>query len=92
MEALAHTLAYDSQITAEFPVERLAAINTPTLVVESSASDGRLQSWAKAAADALPNGTHRTLEGEWHGVAPEILAPVLREFYLADSWAVSPTV
>src|SRR5918992_1200723 len=30
MEALAHTLAYDSQLTAEFPVERLAAINTPT--------------------------------------------------------------
>ena len=59
-------------------------INTPTLVVDSTASDERLHEWSRAAADALPNGVHRTLEGEWHGVAPEILAPVMRDFYLAD--------
>ncbi len=83
-ESLAHTLVYDTRVSAGFAVERLAEINTPTLVVDSTASDERLHEWSRAAADALPNGVHRTLEGEWHGVAPEILAPVMRDFYLAD--------
>ena len=83
-ESLAHTLVYDTQISAGFAVERLAEITTPTLVVDSSASDERLHGWAAATADALPHGVHRTLEGEWHGVAPEILAPVMRDFYVVD--------
>jgi alpha-beta hydrolase superfamily lysophospholipase len=88
-EALAHTLVYDTRISGGFAVERLASTTTPTLVVDSTASDERLHAWAAAAADALPNGLHRTLEGEWHGVAPEILAPVMRDFYLADRPALS---
>ena len=80
MEALAHTLAYDSLITGTFPVDRLPTISTPTLVVNSEATDERLLSWGVGAAEALPNGSHRTLEGEWHGIAPEILAPVMVEF------------
>jgi hypothetical protein len=28
---------------------------------------------------------HRTLEGEWHGIAPEVLAPVLKEFLTPDN-------
>lgn len=90
-EALAHTLVYDTRISAGFTVERLASITTPTLVVDSTASDERLHEWATASADALPNGVHRTLEGEWHGVAPEILAPVMRDFYLVDQPALSAT-
>lgn len=88
-EGLAHTLVYDTRISAGFDVARLASIITPTLVVDSTASDERLHSWAAAAADALPNAVHRTLEGEWHGVAPEILAPVMRDFYLAEEPALT---
>ena len=84
MEASAHTLAYDTHISAGFDVGRLSAIATPTLVVNSTSSDERLREWSRAAAGALPNGIHRTLEGEWHGVAPEVLAPVVRDFYLAE--------
>ena len=83
-EGLAHTLVYDTKISAGFDVARLASITTPTLVVDSTATDERLHRWAAAAADALPNGVHRTLDGEWHGVAAEILAPAIRDFYLAD--------
>ena len=90
-EALAHTLVYDSRISAEFDVGRLASIATPTLVVDSSASDERLHAWSTAAAEALPNGVHRTLPGEWHGVAPEVLAPVMRDFFLAEEPARSPS-
>ncbi len=32
-------------------------------------------------ADAMPNGRHRILEGQEHVVPPEILVPVLVEFF-----------
>jgi pimeloyl-ACP methyl ester carboxylesterase len=83
-EGLAHTLVYDTRITAGFDVARLGSITTPTLIVDSGESDVRLQQWARAAAEAMPNAVHRTLDGEWHGVAPDVLAPVMRDFYLSD--------
>jgi len=36
---------------------------------------------AQASADALPNARRRTLEGQTHDVAPEVLALVLEEFF-----------
>jgi hypothetical protein len=35
----------------------------------------------KQVADALPNGQHRVLEGQEHVVPPEVLVPVLEEFF-----------
>ena len=32
-------------------------------------------------ADVMPNGQHRDLEGQEHVVPPEVLAPVLAEFF-----------
>jgi len=32
-------------------------------------------------ANALPNGQHSVLEGQEHVVAPELLAPVVAEFF-----------
>jgi pimeloyl-ACP methyl ester carboxylesterase len=81
MEALAHTLVYDTIITSSLPAARLAAITTPTLVIDSQGSDPRLSEWAQGVTDALPNAQRRTLQGEWHGIGPEILAPVLTEFF-----------
>ena len=81
MEALAHTLVYDTIITSSLPPERLAAIATPTLVIDSQGSDPRLSEWAQGVTDALPNAERRTLHGEWHGIEPDVLAPVLTEFF-----------
>jgi hypothetical protein len=36
---------------------------------------------AVALAQAIPRGQHRTLEGQTHEVAAEVLAPVLIEFF-----------
>jgi hypothetical protein len=36
---------------------------------------------AQAVAHALPNAKLRTLEGQTHDVTPEVLAPVLVEFF-----------
>ena len=81
MEALAHTLVYDSVITRTAPIGKLRSLTTPALVVASESSDERLLGWARALSDALPNGELRLLPGEWHGIAPQILAPAIAEFY-----------
>lgn len=83
LEALAHTLAYDTTLTGTFPVNILPAITTPTLILASAASDDRLHNWAEGVADAVTNGQYRELPGAWHGVAPEVLVPVLTEFFLS---------
>ena len=36
---------------------------------------------AQALADVLPDGRHRTLEGQEHNVDPAVLAPVLVKFF-----------
>lgn len=84
MEALAHTLVYDTIITSSLPADRLRTITTPTLVINSQSSDSRLSDWAQGVTDALPNGQRRTLPGEWHGIEPDVLAPVLDEFFKGD--------
>jgi pimeloyl-ACP methyl ester carboxylesterase len=86
LEALAHTLVYDTVITSSsLPAERLPAIATPTLVLASAGSDERLLGWARGVAEALPNGSMRMLEGEWHGVPVEDLAPILAGFFRDES-------
>jgi hypothetical protein len=80
LEQAAHTLVYDTTITSSLPLERVSAITTPVLVLTSEGSDERLPTWGRWLRDTLPNASLRTLEGEWHGVAPKVLAPVLTEF------------
>jgi pimeloyl-ACP methyl ester carboxylesterase len=84
MEGLAHTLVYDTIITSSLPPARLATITTPTLVIDSQGSDPRLSAWAQGVTDAMPNAQRRTLKGEWHGIEPDVLAPVLTEFFKAN--------
>ncbi|VXC20255.1 alpha/beta fold hydrolase [Aeromicrobium sp. 9AM] len=83
MEAIAPTLAYDDKLLAggRVPHEIAAQITAPVLLLSGSASPESLQQAAAATAVALPNATHRTLEGQTHDVAPDVLAPVLAEFF-----------
>jgi pimeloyl-ACP methyl ester carboxylesterase len=83
LEAIAPTLAYDDQLLAggHVPREVASRITVPTLLLSGGASPEGLQQAARATADALPNGEHRTLEGQTHDVAPDALAPVLTEFF-----------
>ncbi len=82
-ESVAPTLAYDNAIMGDgsVPADQLASITVPTLVMDGGASPAFMQSAAQAVALALPNARHRTLEGQTHDVAPEVLAPVLVEFF-----------
>jgi pimeloyl-ACP methyl ester carboxylesterase len=82
-EALAHTLAYDATIMGDYslPRERAAAVNVPTIVLAGGGSPPFLRNTAQALADILPKGQYRLLEGQAHDVAPEAIAPLLKEFF-----------
>jgi pimeloyl-ACP methyl ester carboxylesterase len=82
-EALAHTLAYDATIMGDYslPVRQASAVKVPTIVIAGGASFPFMRETAQALADALPDGLTRTLEGQEHNVAPEVIAPVLAEFF-----------
>jgi pimeloyl-ACP methyl ester carboxylesterase len=83
-EAIAHTLAYDATIMGDYslPVERIAAIKVPTIVINGGASFPFIRATADAIAKILPHGQRHTLEGQTHNVAPEAIAPVLTKFFL----------
>jgi pimeloyl-ACP methyl ester carboxylesterase len=82
-EAVAPTLAYDDAIMGDgsVPTERLASITVPPLVMDGGASPAFMHNAAQAVAHTLPNAKRRTLEGQTHDVAPQVLAPVLVEFF-----------
>lgn len=80
-EAVAHTLVYDCEISNATTFELLRSVPTPTLVLDSQGSSDDLTGGATAIVAALPNGTRRSLTGEWHGVPDEDLAPAVTEFF-----------
>ncbi|HEX3036646.1 MAG TPA: alpha/beta hydrolase [Thermodesulfobacteriota bacterium] len=85
-EAIAHTLAYDATIMGDYslPVERVSAINIPTLVMDGEASFPFLHSTADAIAKILPRGQRQTLAAQQHNVSPEVLASAMKEFLKAS--------
>lgn len=85
-EEVAPTLAYDDRLLAggHVPHDIASRILTPALLLSGGASPDSLQHAARATSAALPNAEHRTLEGQTHEVAPDVLAPVLIEFFGAS--------
>ncbi|MFI6641086.1 alpha/beta fold hydrolase [Streptomyces sp. NPDC050504] len=83
LQALAPTLAYDYAVMGdgEPPLAGLAAVARRTLVISGGASPEWMRSAARAVADAVPRARHRTLTGQTHEVAPQVLAPVLTDFF-----------
>ncbi|MGW7384053.1 alpha/beta fold hydrolase [Streptomyces sp. NPDC054794] len=83
MEAIAPTLAYDDAVMGDglVPRERLAAITVPVLAVAGGASPAWLREATRAVAETAPEGSYRTLEDQTHMVDPDVLAPVLAEFF-----------
>lgn len=86
-EAVAPTIAYDAAAVGEeatTPVAEAAHVTVPTLVMNGSESYPFMHLSALKLAHALPNGQHRTLQGQTHEVAPEVLAPLLIDFFLGE--------
>jgi pimeloyl-ACP methyl ester carboxylesterase len=82
LEAMAHTMLYDGEITEDRGLwaERATSVSSPTLVLFSERTSGYLGESARGAADAIPDARLRILPGEFHEVAPATLAEQLTSF------------
>ncbi len=87
LEAMAPTLAYDSEVMDDVggggavPVDQASRVKVPALVLTGGADYPWMIEVGRQLADAMPKGRHRVLEGHEHVVPPEVLAPVLEEFF-----------
>jgi pimeloyl-ACP methyl ester carboxylesterase len=86
-EALAHTLAYDAEIMADYslPTMQAASVKMPTIVMAGGASFPWMSETAQRLADTIPDGQFKVLEGQTHDVSPEVMAPALTAFFGADT-------
>jgi len=88
MERIAHTLAYDGAVMGDtmagrpLPADRWASVTVPTLVMDGDQSPAWARNSVAALAEILPNSERRSLEGQDHGAASEVLAPVLVDFFI----------
>jgi pimeloyl-ACP methyl ester carboxylesterase len=83
MTAVAHTLVYDCLVSEATSAEVLASVTVPTLILDSEGSSEDLTGMAATIARELPNASHRSLAGAWHGLADDVLAPALIEYFTA---------
>lgn len=90
-EQVAHTIAYDGEIMGDTmwgkPLSRRPweAISVPTLVMDGGASAEWQHNGVRELVAILPNARHLTLEGQDHGPADDMLAPVLVDFFQGDA-------
>ena len=83
LEALAHTLPYDIALTGDQGVPAsLAAIAMPVLVLGGGTSPDWFHRTVAETAAVIPGARLVMMEGYDHGVPPEVIAPVLTEFFL----------
>ncbi|NRQ36118.1 alpha/beta hydrolase [Nonomuraea sp. NN258] len=83
LDAIAHTLVYDTTIAGWITLDAYAGVAVPTLLVDSESSPPTLHESTAAVAAAVPGARRRTLPGGFHDVAPDVLAPALKEFFTA---------
>lgn len=85
MEAVAHTLAYDNAVMDDgaVPVKEAQAVTIPTLVLVGSDSPEFKHEAANGLVNAMPHAQRKILEGQATLIPPEILAPILAEFFAA---------
>jgi pimeloyl-ACP methyl ester carboxylesterase len=87
LKGVAHTLPYDIAIVGPYqhgtplPARKWSSATMPTLVAGGGKSPGWMRNAMEALADAIPRARHLTVPGQTHMVKPEVLAPVLVDFF-----------
>jgi pimeloyl-ACP methyl ester carboxylesterase len=81
--SFAATLPYEVRLANDGspPVQRLVHVAVPVLALAGGASAAWALAGAPAIATAVPAGESLVLAGQGHGVADDVLVPVLREFF-----------
>ena len=88
LEEVAHTIAYDGTIMGNtmrgdpLSLRKWASVTVPTLVMDGGVSPVFMHHGAQELTNILPDAQRRTLEGQDHGPADEVLVPALKEFFL----------
>ncbi len=87
LEALAHTLPYDLALTGDqgIPADDLAKITVPVLVLGGANSPDWFRRTVQETTAAMPGARLVMLEGQDHGAPPEVISPVLTEFFLGSA-------
>jgi len=86
---VAHTISYDGEIMGDTmygnpaALEQFASITTPALVMVGGNSPAYQQNAVTTLAKILPNAQYRSMAGQDHGIAPEVLNPALVAFFLS---------
>jgi len=85
--AMAPTLRYEAEVLGygdatggAAPLDVVARVPVPTLVLAGGASPDFMLDTARAIVAALPDGRLRTLDGAGHAARPEVLAPAVAAF------------
>jgi pimeloyl-ACP methyl ester carboxylesterase len=82
LESLARTLPYDLAVTAGgVPEAGLGSITTPVLILGGSDSPAWFRRSVADQAAATPGAQLRMLDGFGHNAPPEVIAPILIDFF-----------
>jgi pimeloyl-ACP methyl ester carboxylesterase len=82
LTGMAPTLAYDTiELMEEYPKVNTQIIMTPTLVMYGTSSPDFMGDTARKLSHSMPNAQLQPLDGQTHDVKPDVLAPVLAEFF-----------
>lgn len=81
MVGIAPTLVYDCRLSDAMRPDVLAAVSVPTLVLDSEGSSDDLTGSAATAARLIPGARHKSLPGEWHVVAPDLIAHEIKAHF-----------
>jgi pimeloyl-ACP methyl ester carboxylesterase len=86
MAAIVHTAAYDAAIMADqergepLPAAWASQVTIPVLIMDGENSPAWQHRSMDALAALLPDTRRHTFPGADHGVPPDVLAPILRDF------------
>lgn len=82
-KAAANTLPHEVAVLNNFtaPLDRLAKITVPTLVIVGGKAAPSMAAAQTSAAEANPQAEHHTLEGQTHQVSDAAMAAELRGFF-----------
>jgi pimeloyl-ACP methyl ester carboxylesterase len=85
LEALTHTLPYDLALTGVSGLPTwLPKVAVPTLVLGGATSPDWFHTTVRETAAAVPGARVVMMEGYDHGIPPEVIAPVLTDFFLGS--------
>jgi len=82
LEPLTPTLPYDIAVTdGGVPTSELERIKAPVLILGGKNSPGWFQRSVAEQAAATPGGQLKMLDGYDHNAPPEVIAPILIDFF-----------